>query len=109
MTGRPGGRVIGPADARGRLRGLSLVELFTVYVDKGLIHTLKVFIALLEEAGRCIGRIEVSPVPIAEQRLQRQLIFALALHDHPVQTCDLVVGQVIEYPAAQQLPGKIDQ
>lgn len=87
----------------------SFVKLFSVYVDKGLSHALEVFIALLEETGRGIGSIEITSVPIAEQWLQRQMVFALALHDHPVQASDLVVGQVIEYPVAQQLPGKIDQ
>src|SRR5258708_37394229 len=85
-----------------------LVKLFPEYIDQRLAHPLQIFIALLQEAGAAIGRIIISPVPIAEQRLQRQSFILLSLHDHPVQTGYFIIGKMIEDAAAQQFPGEVN-
>jgi hypothetical protein len=90
-------------------RGSGFVKLFAIHVDERLAHPLKVFVALLQEPGRGVGRIIISAVPIAKQRLKRQLSFALSLQNDPVQACDLVIRKMIENPAAKKLPCKIDQ
>ena len=76
---------------------LGFIKFFPVYADGGLAQALKVFIAFVQEMGRGLGGIKITPVPIAEQGLKGQLVLPLALHDHPVQTGYLILRQMIEY------------
>jgi hypothetical protein len=88
---------------------LSLVKFFSIDIDERLAHALQTLIALLQETGGSVGRIIISPVPIAEQRLKGYMIAVLALNDHPVQTGYLVIRKMTEYSAVQQLPCYIYQ
>src|SRR5580658_519884 len=82
------------------------VELFTVDVNEGLTHSLQVFVALLQQAGRGVGRVIVSPIPIGQQGLERKFVL-LNAEDHPVQPGDLIVRKMAEGPAVEEFPCQI--
>src|ERR1700722_13425864 len=94
--------------SRNLLPGSSgFVELFSVNVDEGLTQSLQVFVALLQQTGRGVGSVIVSPVPVGQQGLERQFLVLLDAEDHPVQAADLIVRKMAEDPAVEQFPCQI--
>src|ERR1700730_7978554 len=88
-------------------RSSGFVELFSVNVNERLTYSLQVFVALLQQAGGGIGRVVISPVPIGQQGLQRQVLLLSEPEDHPMQAGDLVIRKMAKDPAVEQFPRQI--
>jgi hypothetical protein len=91
-VGRPGNLLSGSS---------GFVELFSVNVNEGLTHSLQVFVALLQQAGRGVGSVIVSPVPVGQQGLERKLPVLVDAEDHPVQAGDLIIRKMAKDPAIE--------
>src|ERR1700743_973005 len=99
MAGKPPATMEKSAGrSRDLLPGISgLVKFFPEDNDQRLAHPLQVLVALLQEPRGRIGRIIISPVPIAEQWLQGQLMIGLPLGNHAAPTCYFIVRKMGEH------------